>query len=153
MHLFQPLEKPGSALTYIPTAYLLRTYDHPKRFQGAGLPGHNTFIRDEVITSFASASFQPFLLLKDFIAFGAVSDRTGGRLVGPRIKQALAYLEAELGEQDYFMGSNPGRADFMLSWPIDMVVQRGWAELGPKLKGWRERVLARDGWKDRKSVV
>lgn len=78
---------------------------------------------------------------------GAINDNTGGRLTGPRISQALAFLEAELGDQDYFMGTSPGRPDFMLSWPLDGIVQRSWAELGPKMTAWRERILAREGWK------
>lgn len=134
-------------LIHFSEAYLIKTYDTGNKFSGSGLVGRNPFIRDEVLTSFASASFQPFNKIKIFMMLGAINDNTGGRLTEPRISQALAFLEAELGDQDYFMGTSPGRPDFMLSWPLDGIVQRNWAELGPKMTAWRERILAREGWK------
>ncbi|KAL8283401.1 hypothetical protein RQP46_005811 [Phenoliferia psychrophenolica] len=79
-------------------AYLIRTYDHDKKFQGAGLVGHDA--------------------LKLFTALGAISDNTGGKFIEPRLTSGIAFLEAELGDQDYFMGTEPGRPDFMLSWPL-----------------------------------
>jgi len=47
------------------------------------------------------------------------------------------------------MGEKMGRADVILSWPLDMVAQWGWVEFGsyPKVKSWRKSVLARDAWK------
>lgn len=85
--------------------------------------------------------------MKLFVAIGAIADNTGGKFIEPRLVSGLAFLEAELGEQEYFMGTCPGRPDFMLSWPVDLIVQRKWAPLGPKMTAWRERILARDGWK------
>ncbi|KAL8276214.1 hypothetical protein RQP46_011375 [Phenoliferia psychrophenolica] len=128
-------------------AYLIRTYDQSKRFQPAAGDVVGV-IRNDTLTSFAGASLGPFVSLKFFADVGAVADRTGGRFIEPRITSALAYLEDELdSQQDYFMGSSPGLADFMLSWEVDMVVQLGMAKLGPKMQAWHERVLARDGWK------
>lgn len=127
------------------TAYLIRTYDHAHQFQGAGLIGHD--VRDEVLTSSSSSTFQPWNTVKLFVELGALTDNTHGHLIEPRVASSLEYLEHELGDQDYFMGASPGRPDFMLSWPIDTIVQRRTGELGPKLSEWRERVLSREGWK------
>lgn len=124
---------------------MIRTYDHEHKFQGAGLIGQD--VRDEVLTSFSSSTLQPWNTVKLFVELGALTDNTQGHLIEPRVASDLEYLENELGDQDYFMGASPGRPDFMLSWPIDMIVQRGTGELGPKLMAWRERVLAREGWK------
>lgn len=126
-------------------AYLIRTYDHAHQFQGAGLIGHD--VRDEVLTSSSSSTFQPWNTVKLFVELGALTDNTHGHLIEPRVASSLEYLEHELGDQDYFMGASPGRPDFMLSWPIDTIVQRRTGELGPKLSEWRERVLSREGWK------
>ncbi|KAL8283390.1 hypothetical protein RQP46_005800 [Phenoliferia psychrophenolica] len=129
-------------------AYLIKTYDHSRKFQGATLTSHDPFIRDEILTSFCSASLHPFMLLKVFISSGFLTDNTHGQLIEPRIAGALAYLEDQLGEQEYFMGKEPGRPDFMISLPIDGIVQRGGEGLlGPRMKAWRERVLEREGWK------
>jgi glutathione S-transferase len=61
----------------------------------------------------------------------------------------LGYLDEELGEQEYFMGKEPGRADFMISWPLDMISQNGWIDVTrfPKVKAWHERCHARPAWK------
>lgn len=127
--------------------YLIRTYDRENRFSVAGVTGQNAIIRDELLTSFISATLEPMNTCKLFISTGAFTDNTGGAFIEPRIVAELAYLADALGEQDYLMGPKLGRPDFMLSWPLDIIVQRGWAKLPPRLEAWRERVLARDAWK------
>ena len=74
---------------------------------------------------------------------------TGGTFTGPELKEMVKYLEGELGGQEYFMGKEPGRADFMLSFPMDVAVALSWVDLGEYegLKGWRERCQAREAWK------
>ncbi|KAK4700392.1 glutathione S-transferase, partial [Phenoliferia sp. Uapishka_3] len=128
-------------------AYLLKTYDTSRKFQGVGLIGHDPFLRDEVLTSYTSASVSPFTIALIFIHWGILSDNSAGKVVEPTLASMYEFLEAQLGEQDYFMGTTPGRPDFMLSWEVDFAVQNGWVELGPKLKAWRERILASSGWK------
>jgi glutathione S-transferase len=141
-------------------AYLITTYDTAKKFQGDG--GRNDWVRDESLTSFAGASMGPIEMMKLFLdiatlqtplllrplvrwVMGAI-DRA---FTGPELKQMLKYLEGELGGQEYFMGKEPGRADFMLSFPMDITVAFGWVDLGEyeRLKGWRERCRAREAWK------
>jgi glutathione S-transferase len=141
-------------------AYLITTYDTAKKFQGDG--GRNDWVRDESLTSFAGASMGPIEMMKLFLdiatlqtplllrplvrwMMGAI-DRA---FTGPELKQMLKYLESELGGQEYFMGKEPGRADFMLSYPMDMAEAFGWVDLGEYegLRGWRERCQAREAWK------
>lgn len=72
-------------------------------------------------------------------------------LTGPAKESQLKFLEAELGDKDWFSGrENPGRADFMLSWPLDTLAHRKWVDFEggyPKLGAWRGRVMGRDAWK------
>jgi glutathione S-transferase len=141
-------------------AYLITTYDTAKRFQGDG--GRNDWIRDESLTSFAGASMGPIEAMKLFLDIATLQTplllrplvrwMTGmidHAFTGPELKQMLKYLEGELGGQEYFMGKEPGRADFMLSFPMDMAVAFAWFDLGEYegLKGWRERCQAREAWK------
>ena len=44
---------------------------------------------------------------------------------------------------------NPGRADFMLEFPMAFLTQRKWMSLDPypKVKAWSERCYARPAWK------
>lgn len=72
-------------------------------------------------------------------------------LTGPARKKQLTVLEGELGDKEWFSGrENPGRADFMISFPFDMLAHRKWVDFDneyPKLGAWRKRVLERDAWK------
>ena len=80
-----------------------------------------------------------------------------GMFTEPEFKKMLAYLESELPPgQDWFSvgtkGGGPGKADFMLSFPLDMVVDNKWwvadfARQYPRVAAWRERCLGRDAWK------
>ncbi|KAK4700750.1 EEF1A N-terminal glycine/lysine methyltransferase, partial [Phenoliferia sp. Uapishka_3] len=128
--------------------YLIRKYDACDQFSGATLrTGLDPLTRDEILSSFSSSSLQPFNSLKLFTLLGVIADNTSGAFIEPKIAAALEWLEGELGDEDYFMGTSPGRADFMLSWPVDLVVQRGWGTLGNKLAAWRDRVTGREAWK------
>lgn len=128
-------------------AYLIRTYDTSHIFRGTAPSAQDPVIRDEVLTSFISASLEPYLMTKIFVLVGALADNTHGHFLEPRIASALEYLEAQLGDREYFMGTSPRRVDFMLSWGLDETVQAGLGELPEGLKAWRKRVLAREGWK------
>lgn len=141
-------------------AYLIATYDTSKKFQGDD--AKNDWIRNESLTSFAGTSLGSISILKLFLDIltaqmpffirPLVAMFTGGvhrMFVGPEFQKMMTYLESELGEQEYFMGKEPGEADFILSWPIDMIAQRKWIDLGefPKLVAWRERCQEREAWK------
>ena len=150
-------------------SYLIDTYDTEGRFKGGDGDGGkktttgNDFIRDESLTSFAGASIGPVMILQLFLDLltkqmpfflrPLVALGTGAlkrAITGPELRNMFGVLEEELGEQDYFMGgSSPGRADFMLEFPVEMSVQRGNLKLDyyPRIKRWRERYQARRAWK------
>jgi glutathione S-transferase len=52
-------------------------------------------------------------------------------------------------ERPWFAGESLGQADFLLSWPMDMAVQRGYfdASLYPKVADWQKRVHERPAYK------
>ncbi|KAH8656720.1 hypothetical protein BGZ60DRAFT_532301 [Tricladium varicosporioides] len=65
-------------------------------------------------------------------------------------KKFMSYLEEDLGEKEWFNGERLGRCDVMLSWPLDMIAERGWVDFKrdfPKLGAWRKRIEDRDAWK------
>ncbi|KAI9736485.1 MAG: hypothetical protein M1818_005995 [Claussenomyces sp. TS43310] len=137
-------------------AYLLKTYDPAGRFQG------DDWIRDEVLTSFAGSTLSGIIgiqLMLDMMGGGTpillrplVRVMTGGidrAFVTPELRKNMQCLETELGDRDFFMGKEPGRADFMLSWPFDLIEQRKWFDFAayPKLQAWRTRCQDRPAWK------
>ena len=140
--------------------YLIEKYDTGGRFKG---DDKNDPIRDEELCSLAGTSLQAILIL-DFVflqlnqrspffirpIFSATHRQLQKLFVGPEIKKLCSYLNDQLGEQEYFMGSSPGRADFIVSWPIDFCVRL--CEVVqlkdyPKLNAWNDRCKAREGWK------
>jgi glutathione S-transferase len=65
-------------------------------------------------------------------------------------KKYMEFLTMELGEQEWFDGKEPGRADYMLSWPMDTISQRGYVDFERDwnlLHAWRMRILERPAWK------
>lgn len=138
--------------------YLLRTYDSDHRF---GRP--EDWLRDETLTSYGATSLGLYATLhllfhaapaqvpfpiRPVFSFPLWALRSN--FTGPQLDKCWVLLEAELGSRDYFMGDEPGRADFVISYPMDQMAQRGHVDLAkyPALKGWRERVLARPAWKN-----
>jgi glutathione S-transferase len=138
-------------------AYLLKTYDTAGNFAS------EDWIKDETLTSFAGATMGPVTaieLLFDIMekqtpfpfTFITRKIRKGiqGIYTAPEFKKALTYLESELGDSDWFNGKSLGRADIMLSWPMDTMHQRGWVDFEhqyPKIGTWRKRIQERDAWK------
>ncbi|RFU30734.1 hypothetical protein B7463_g5604, partial [Scytalidium lignicola] len=139
-------------------AYLINTYDTAGRFKSTD------WIRDEILTSFAGSTLGPIMALELMFDIGA--KRTPWPLVylarafqkgvrknftAAEWKNGLSYLETELGDKKWFNGDGePGRVDFMLSWPFDMLAQRQWVDFEqeyPNLAGWRKSVQEREAWK------
>jgi len=137
--------------------YLIEKYDTAGKFKG------NDSIRDEELTSFAGASIGPVMMLEMifdlvvdqspfFVRWLFAGAQSGIRKVytGPELDSMFKYLDSQLGEQDYFMGESPGRADFMVSWPVDFCVQKKYVDLSKytTLSTWYERCHARAAWKE-----
>ena len=139
--------------------YLLNTYDKEGKFTS-----HNDALRDEQLTSFANNSLGIVNALQLFVDLmasaspffvkpitNAIKGKTRQTFTHPEYEKMLAYLENELEGREYFMGgSQPGRADFMMSWPLDNIVQRKMVsnlDVYPKVKAWHERCQSRPAWK------
>lgn len=148
--------------------YLLHTYDADgKKFGGLPTPDSKVkgmdWIREEELQSFAMTSLgfivQFIFISQLIINMSPWFMRPIVRLINtpvlkmmmvPRIKQQCTYLEKQLGEDNWFSGrAEPGRADFVLNFPMDMMTHRKLVdlEMWPKLEAWFKRVEARPAWK------
>lgn len=152
--------------------YLIDNYDREGKFKGDGNASlYHDDIRDEMISSFANSSIMSIagiemlfdMLTKQtpfFIRPMPRLMRYGVRnfFTQPELKKMWKYLDSELEGREYFLGSKLSRSDFMLSWPADFCVQRGYVNLEekdekgelkyPRVKAWRERILESKGWKE-----
>lgn len=141
--------------------YLIQTYDTGGKLQGDPATG-NDEIRDEMLSSFASSSISLVMIIEMFFdtiarespffirfLFNGLYSTIQKTYTTKELQSSFKYLDDELGTQDYFMGNDPGRADFMISWPVDFCTQRKYIDINkyPNLKRWHERVQARDAWK------
>ena len=137
--------------------YLLKTYDT------AGTFASEDWIRDEILTSFTGATMGPLTsieLLLELMAkitpwplvyvTRAIRKGTQEKFSNAEFKKDLEYLEKELGDNEWFNGKMLGRSDVMLSWPMDIIAQRGWVDFEkkyPKIAAWRKRIENREAWK------
>lgn len=138
--------------------YLLKTYDKEGRF------ATKDWILDEQLISFAGSTLGPAGMVElvfDIIVkmspwpFSYLMKSIKGQIdktfTGPQFKDGMVYLESLLDEEKgpWFNGEKLGRADFTLSFPLDLLAQRKYVDFKeyPKITAWRERVLARDAWK------
>lgn len=136
--------------------YLLKTFDRDGRFAS------DDWLREETLTSFSGATMGPVNAIK--LVFEMLPKRspwpvsTLMKTVHNMVQKTFTngeytkmakYLDTELGDAEWFNGKELGKADFMLSWPMDNIAQRGWLdfEAWPRLKAWRQRILERDAWK------
>jgi len=122
------------------------------------------WVRDDSLVSFSGSSLGSVMgieLLLDIAGKrtpwgfkSIVKYFTGGihnMFTGPELTKGLKYLETQLGDEKWFSkGAEPGRVDFVISWPLDMMSQRKWFDFGtefPKLAKFIARYQSRDGYK------
>ncbi len=67
--------------------------------------------------------------------------------IGSEIDNHLDYMERALDGRDFFMGSEISAADFQLSFVAEIANAQGMTATRPNLKGFVERIQARDGYK------
>ena len=140
--------------------YLIETYDKVGKFQGDG--GKNDVYRDEELCSFSGASISPGMILHttfDMLValspffvrpiFSMARGQLQKQFLEAEMGAQWQYVNDQLGDQEYLMGSSPGRADFLMSWPVDYCLTRGYIEIEkyPKLDAWHQRCQARPAWK------
>lgn len=138
-------------------SYLIDTYDHEHKFAAADQ------IRSDEISSFVASSMGPVSTIELFVEilcihtpwpFSYITRGIRSKLQNVftmgEFRKALAYLEGELGDEEWFNGKHPGKSDFMTTFPVDMIVERKWLNVAkdfPKLAAWRNRVRERPAWK------
>ncbi|KIY00688.1 uncharacterized protein Z520_03353 [Fonsecaea multimorphosa CBS 102226] len=140
--------------------YLIDTYDKTGKFKGDGQK--NDWIRDDELCSLAGASIGPPMILEVIMTVAVkltpffvrplislVHKQLRGGYSGPELDAFFKYMDDQLGDQDYFMGTTPGRADFILSFPVDMCTAAGFIDIKkyPKVEKWHARCRERPAWK------
>ncbi|KAG4421772.1 hypothetical protein IFR04_005148 [Cadophora malorum] len=139
------------------TTYLLKTYDTRGKFAA------EDWIREDTLRSFAGATIFPLASLEMLFDIAEKNTPWPFSFIMKRVKKGfdnffsnaefkkdLLYLEGELGDAEWFNGKDLGMADFVMSWPMDVIAIRGYANLEkdyPKLHAWRNRVHERPAWK------
>jgi glutathione S-transferase len=76
-----------------------------------------------------------------------IASKVKSVFLGPQIKLHLDYLEAELGQSEWFAGNELSAADIQMSFPVEAAAAR--ASMGqryPRLSAWLERVHARPAY-------
>ncbi len=69
-------------------------------------------------------------------------------LIGPQLRNHLAFLESELGRHDWFAGDAFSAADAQMSFPLEAAAVRGGLDAAyPKLTGFLDRIHARSAYK------
>ncbi|WPG98643.1 Hypothetical protein R9X50_00143600 [Acrodontium crateriforme] len=142
--------------------YLIDTFDTTDSLKGEGA-GMDA-LRDDMLTSFANASLAIPTMLDMFLGsitkmspffirpiFRATHTQVRKMFAGPEFAKMFKWLNGELEGREWFMGSKPGRADFMLSWEIDFITAAGMFEdfskpEYSKVKAWHEMVKARPAY-------
>jgi len=153
------------------TTYLLKTYDTDGKF-GGGNRLYNShvddkteqddWLRDDELTSYASSSLGflvqfVFVLqlipkmspwfMRPVLALLFKGIELGLR---PRLKASMQFAEGALEGKQFFLGNALSRADFIMSFPMDMCFHRRLLDESkfPKVQAWRARVQERQAWKN-----
>jgi glutathione S-transferase len=132
--------------------YLLDTYGNGRLVPAANTPAYRRY---RYFMHYAEGSLMPFLVLKlvcnrvksapvpFFIKPVAkrIANNVSDLFVDPNLREHASFLEAELGNGDWFAGELSA-ADIQMSYPVESLVARG-ATVGPKLRAFIDRVKAR----------
>ena len=111
---------------------------------------------------FAEGSAMPFLLMK--LVFDkvreapvpffvkpivkAIAHKVMSSFVSPNIERQMAFMEAELGRQPWFSGTEFTAADIQMSYPVEAAAARGvLGSNAPKLTDWLLRIHARPAYR------
>jgi len=139
--------------------YLLETYGDGRLRPAAGTPERRQFT---YWLHFAEGSAMPPLLMKlvfDKVRSAPVpffikpivkgiADKVTTSFIAPNIKSQLDFMEAELGKQPWFAGTEFSAADIQMSFPLEAAAGRaGLGSSRPKLMDWLKRIHARAAYR------
>ena len=139
--------------------YLLDAYGQGRFRPAAGTAERRAFT---YWLHFAEGSAMPFLLMK--LVFDKVREapvpffvkpnvkgiahKVMSGFVSPNIDRQMAFIEAELGRQPWFAGSEFTAADIQMSYPLEAAAERvGLGSTFPKMTDWLQRIHARAGYR------
>jgi glutathione S-transferase len=78
----------------------------------------------------------------------ALSNKVLAAMVEPNLKRQLDFMEAELGQSEWFAGAEFSAADIQMSFPLEAAAQRAGLDASrPKLMGFLKRIHARPAYK------
>lgn len=139
--------------------YILERYGNGRLLPPAGTPER---LRYRYWLHFAEGSAMSPLLLKLIftriptqpmpffvrpIARG-ICDKVLATMVEPNVKRQLDFMEAELGNSEWFAGSEFSAADVQMSFPVEASAQRtGLDASRPKLMAFLKRIHARPAYR------
>lgn len=76
-----------------------------------------------------------------------IAKKVKGSYIQPQIDQHLKFLEAELGERDWFAGAEFSAADIQMSFPLEAAAARGGLDSAyPRLTAFLTRIHARPAY-------
>lgn len=149
--------------------YLLTTYDVDGKFRPSAEEESDgmDYVRYASLRALAIASFTPmttlYTIMEELVARTPFFARLPFYLsylvlkraiCQPEIEKLLRYLQDDVlsnGKGNFVMGSKMTAPDFLLSWPVDLSVQRGWIqpedERWELLRNWHGRMRDREGWR------
>ncbi len=96
---------------------------------------------------YAEASVMPPLLVKLVLGRVPIMGRLAIRRIQPLIDVHLDFIESELARRPWFAGQDMSAADIMMSFPLEVSVQRGGLDTSrPHSMAWLEKIHARPAY-------
>jgi glutathione S-transferase len=138
--------------------YLVETYGKGRLMPPAGSPER---LRYRYWLHFAEGSAMPPLLLKlvfqkiastkvpFFIKpiVKGISAKVLGTLVDPNLTRQFDFMEAELGQSEWFAGADFSAADIQMSFPLEAAAQRAGLDASrPRLMAYLKKIHARPAY-------
>ncbi|MBD2473338.1 glutathione S-transferase family protein [Nostoc sp. FACHB-145] len=126
--------------------YIVERYGNDQLIPESGTPER---LRYTYWLHYAEGSAMPPLVMNlIFNRFGAGDSRANDAFIAPQIKVHFDYIEAELGKNTWFVGSEFTAADIQMSFPLELVaIQAELISSRPKIKDFIERIHARPAYK------
>jgi glutathione S-transferase len=137
--------------------YLADTYGDHRLAPPPGTPERRRY---SYFLHYAEGSLMPLLFMKlVFIELPkrapalvrpvarGMSDGAQSSFIDPQLKNHLDFLEAELGHDAWFAGSDFSAADIQMSFPLEAAAQRAGLDASrPRLKAWLDTIHARPAY-------